>query len=176
MDEHITPEAGHSTALTSNAQINKFLAKIDEKFKQLKANDMTRGDQHVLKNHRLSLVWGEPIEKADGEDASATLWRKARARRVYAEIQDADDHLFFTFVLAIPPTECAKTGFENVLDYLIRLENYKPYHLNLSPVTKRFLESTAAEQGFTGNRRYLSFMQALFPQSTKSPSFTCESY
>jgi hypothetical protein len=86
MDQHITPDADRLTALTSNAHINKFLAKIDEKSKQLKANDMTRGDQHVLRNHRLSLIWGEPIEKADGEDVSATSWRKGRARRAYAEI------------------------------------------------------------------------------------------
>ena len=171
MDQHITPEAGRLTTLTSNAQINKFLTKIDEKSKQLKANDMNRGDQHVLKNHRLSLIWGEPIGKADGEDASATSWRKGRARRAYAEIQDADDHLFLAFVLAIPPTECAKTSFENVLEYLIRLENYKPYRLNLSPAAKKFFESTAAEQGFTSNRRYLSFMQALFPQGAKNPFF-----
>ncbi|OBT57889.1 hypothetical protein VE04_02109 [Pseudogymnoascus sp. 24MN13] len=151
--------------MTSDAQINKFLTKIDEKSKQLRINDMTRVDQELLKNRRLDLIWGDLIvEKADSQDAQLRTWRKSRARRVYREIQDTSDHLFLAFVLAIPPTECVKKSFDNVMEYLIRLESYEPYRLNLNPAAKSFFESTAAEKGFSRCPYYLSFMQALFPK------------
>lgn len=152
--------------------MDQLLAKIDEKAKQLKTNGMTRGDQELLKANRLNLVWGEPIEKPDGQAASATDWRKGRARRAYTEVQDANHHLFLAVILAIPPTECAKKSFDSVLEHLIRLGNYEPYQLNLSPAAKLFFESTAAEQGFSGSRCFLSFMQALFPQSLWHSSLT----
>jgi len=169
MDQHTTSEAGRLTPLSSNAEINRFLIKIDEKVNQLKMNGMMRGDQALLKNSRLNFIWGEPIEEPGGQNA--TKWRKARARRAYTDIQDANNHVFLAVVLVIPPTECAKTSFDIVVEYLTRLENYEPYRLNLRPAAKKFFESTAAEQGFTSSRGYLSFMQALFPQST-NPSFT----
>ena len=84
-------------------------------------------------------------------------------RRVYMDIQDINDHVFFAVVLVILPTKYAKTSFDIVVEYLTCLKNYKPYCLNLRPVAKKFLKSTATEQGFTSSRSYLSFMQALFP-------------
>jgi len=162
MDQPITSEAGRVTTLSSNPQINEFLAKIDEKVKELNTNGITRGDQEIL-NQRLNFSWTN--ERPDGKRGSATLWRNTRARRAYTEIQDANDHLFLAVTLVMPPTECAKTSFDNILSHLTGLENYEPYRLSLSSASKRYFESTAAEQGFAGNRRYLSFMQALFPQS-----------
>jgi hypothetical protein len=163
--------AGRLTARTLNAQIDKFLDKIDKKSMQLKANGLTRGDQELLKDHRLKLIWGEPDEKPDGEGASATAWRRARARRIYGEIQDLSDCLFLAFVLVIPQTLCTRKSFSSVMEHLTRRESYEQYHLDLSPSTKKFFESAAAEQGFIANRRYLRFIQALFPQSTKNPFF-----
>jgi len=162
MDHSITSEAGRVTTPSSNPLVDEFLTKIGEKAKELNTNGITRNDQEIL-NHRLSFNWAN--EKTDGKRGSATLWRNTRARRAYAEIQDANEHLFLVVVLVIPPTECAKTSFDNILNRLISLENYEPYFLSLSSASKRYFESTAAEQGFAGSRRYLSFMQALFPQS-----------
>jgi len=148
----------------SNAQINKFLTKIDEKSLQLKTTGTTRGDLEILKNSRLNLIWGEPNEQSDRQDVSATTWRRNRARRVYLEVQAVDNHLFLAFALVIPPTVCAKTSFNDVMEHLTRLESYESYRLNLSPAIKKIFESIAAEQGFTSSRHYLSFMQTLFPQ------------
>jgi hypothetical protein len=167
MDQHGS-EVGRLAALSSNTQIRKFLTRIDEKVGQLKTNGMTRSDRELLKSHRLNFTWGEITEESDNQNA--TTWRKGRARRTYAEIQDANDDLFLAVLLAIPPTECAKTSFDKVLEYLVRLENYGPYRLSLSSTTKNFFESMAAEQGFASSHRYLTFMQAMFPQGMTSIS------
>jgi hypothetical protein len=80
--------------MSSDAQANKFLSKIKEKSKQLRENGLTRDDQDLLKDHhRLEIIWGESTNQPDVEDSTATIWRKSRARRVYREIQDADNHL-----------------------------------------------------------------------------------
>lgn len=164
----MSSEAGRSRAQSSNARINEFLTKIDEKSRLLKANGLTRSDQQLLKDNRLKLIWGEPDKRPDGEGLSATTWRRARARRIYAEIQNLSNHLFLAFILVIPPTTCTKASFNGVLEYLTRLESYEQYHLDLSSSTKKFFESTAVEQGFIGNRDYLHLIQVLFPQSTRT--------
>jgi len=166
MDQPITPEGGPLIPLISDAAIDKSLTKINEKVRQLKRDGITRGDQEILKNRRLSFTWGELNEDSNIQTTSVTTWRQSRARRAYTAVQDASDHLFLAVVLVISPTECAKTSFEDILNYLIGLETYEPYHLDLSSAAKRFFESTAAEQGFSSNHRYLSFMQSLFPQSS----------
>ncbi len=150
-----------------NAKEDKSLSKINGKALQLKTGGgLTLGDQEILKNnHRLEFIWGEHNENSTTQETPVTTWRQARARRAYRAIQDANGHLFLAVALAITPTECAKTSFENTLDYLTKLESYEPYHLELNSAAKRFFESTAAEQGFAGNHRYLTFMQSLFPQS-----------
>lgn len=125
---------GRLAALRSDIQINKYLTKIDEKVGQLKMNGMMRRDRGLLKNHRLNFIWGEPAEEPDSQNA-----------RTYAEIQDANEDLFLAVILVIPPTECAKASFDNVLEYLVRLDNYRSYRLNLSLTTKMFFEATAAE-------------------------------
>ncbi|XTI86892.1 hypothetical protein V2W45_1238387, partial [Cenococcum geophilum] len=56
-----------------------------------------------------------------------------------------NDHVFLTVVLVIPLTKYAKISFNIVVEYLIRLKNYKPYRLNLRPIAKKFLKLTAAE-------------------------------
>jgi hypothetical protein len=159
MDQPVSSEAGRVTTLSSNPQ-NELLTIIFEKAKELNTNGVKRGDQDIL-NHRLNFSWSN--EGPDGKKGSATLWRNTRARRAYREIQDANNHLFLAVILVIPPTECSKTSFDNILNHLTSLENYEPYRLNLSPVAKRYFESTAAKQGFASSPRYLSFLQALFP-------------
>ena len=160
MDVDLTSDTHRSIQLTSDVRMIKLLTKIEEKATQLKTTGLKLRDQESLRKHRLNLIWGE----SGGQDEPATAWRKGRARRAYNEIQDLDAHLFLAVVLAITPTECARTSFDNVLEHLLRLENYKSYRLNLNPASKKVFESTAAEQGFAGSRRYLNFMQALFPQ------------
>jgi hypothetical protein len=161
MEERTASEADHLIPLTSDAQINNALAKIDAKVNQLKSHGMTLGDEEVLKD-RLRFVWGEPSAP---EGRGSTIWRKGRARRQYSRVQHANEHLFLATVLAVPPTECAKTSFDKVIEHLVRLDSYEPCYLNLGPVANGFFNSAAAEQGFSGSHGYLSFMKALFPQS-----------
>ena len=151
------------------AQINGQLAKINEKARLLRTIGMTRGDRALLSHDRLNFIWGE---HATSKGASTTTWRKDRARRIYTEVQNANDHLFLSVILSITPTECAQGSFDDVVESLVRLENYEPYHLSLNPRTKTFFESVAAEQGFSRSRGYLSFMQTLFLQSLCAESST----
>ena len=167
MDEYQHSE-GRSEA-HSDAQINGQLAKINEKARLLRTSGLTRGDRALLCRDRLNFIWGD---HTTGKGASTTTWRKDRARRIYTEIQNANDHLFLSVILSITPTECAQSSFDEVVELLIRLENYGPYHLSLNPTAKTFFESVAAEQGLSSSRGYLSFMQALFPQSLCTESFT----
>jgi hypothetical protein len=160
MDQLISSEAGSVTTHSSN-QKDEFLNKIFEKVKELNTNGVTRRDQDIL-NHRLNFTWTNE-EPEGGKKGSATFWRNTRARRAYTQIQDANDHLFLAVILVIPPTDCSKTSFDIILNHLTSLENYGPFRLSLSPAAKRCFESTAAEQGFASSRRYLSFLQALFP-------------
>lgn len=147
--------------MSSNAQIEEILLRITETARQLRASDMTYSDQKLLKN-RLHIVWGE-----EGETGPATsIWRKRRARQVYSEIQKASDHLLLPAILAITPTQCTRKAIENVLGHLLGIENYEPFHFSLSAATKNFLETIAVEQGFSGNRGYLNFIQALFSQGS----------
>ena len=44
------------------------------------------GDRELLKSHRLNFTWGEITEESDNQNV--TTWRKGRARRTCAEIQD----------------------------------------------------------------------------------------
>lgn len=162
MDQTLNAEPGTLVAQNANSETDKFLTKINDKVRQLKTNGLTRGDQEILRNGRLSFVWGESDANST---IPVTLWRQARARRAYGEIQNANNHLFLAVALAITPTECGKTGFDNVLICIASVESYEPYRLNLDSTAKRFFESLAAEQGFTVDHRYLSFMQSIFPQS-----------
>jgi hypothetical protein len=162
MEEHTTSQADRLVPVSSNALIDSVLKTIDAKVQQLKTNGLTLGDQEILRRHRLSFVWDDSNEAPAGK--GSTIWRKARARRAYTTIQNTSEHLFLAVILAIPPTECAKTSFDGVLDNLVHLQNYEPYYLNLGPAAKSFFESTAAEQGYSGSRGYLSFMKTLFPQ------------
>jgi len=159
--------------MSPDAETNKFLIKINEKSEQLRTtNGLTRDDQELLKSSRrerelsrLELVW---CDELDPQDPTATIWRRSRARQLYREIQDADEHLFLAFVLAISPTECIKKSFGNTMEYLGRLENYEKYRLKLGQAAQRFFESTAAGHGFASSSRYLNFMTALFPPSTET--------
>jgi hypothetical protein len=165
MDQAIASEADPLIPLSSNAEVNKYLIKINGKLKQLKTIELTKNDHNILEK-RLSSVWGEPEEADPHADDPAKLktWRHTRARQVYTEIQDANDHVFLAVILVIPPSESVKTNFQNVVSYLVGLGNYEPYRLNLSSAEKKFFESTSAEQGFTGSRHYLRFVGAVFPQ------------
>jgi hypothetical protein len=147
---------------SSDAQIDKVLLQINEKSRELKTNGIAYGDRNLLKT-RLQITWaeGNEVQPVPG----ATTWRRSRAREIYTEIQEASEHLFLAAILVITPTDCSKKSINNILDGLLRIENYEPFHLNLSPTAKKFLETTAIEQGFSGNSGYLKFMRALFPLS-----------
>jgi hypothetical protein len=145
---------------SSDAQTDRVLSQINEKLMQLK-NGIGYGDRSVLKT-RLQITWGEANE--DHSVPAATAWRKSRAREIYTEIGKASEHLFLPVILAITPTDCTKQSINNTLDHLLRIENYEPFHVNLGPAAKKFLETIAIEQGFSGNSGYLKFMRALFPQ------------
>ena len=130
----------------------------------------------TMDQHRISEV-GHLVALSSNKETSKILtkivekvgrlkekWYGSQWSRTYEEIQDANGDLFLAVVLMIPPTECAKTSFDNVLNYLVGFEEYGSCRLNLSPAIRTFFESTVAAEGFAGSRRYLSFMQAVFPQ------------
>jgi hypothetical protein len=144
----------------SNAQIAEVLAQINEKTRQLKEG-IAHSDQKLLKT-RLQITWEEAEEV---QVKSATAWRRTRARETYTRIQDAGEHFFLSAILVITPTHCSTKIFNNIVDGLLRIGDYKPFHLKLSPTDKNFFETTALEQGFSGSSGYLRFMRALFPQS-----------
>lgn len=145
---------------SSKAGADEVLAQINEKTRQLKEG-IGYSDQKLLKA-RLQIAWKEADEV---QVSSGTAWRKSRARETYTRIQDVSEHLFLAAILVITPTHCSKKSFNNIVDSLLRIENYEPFHLNLGPTDKKFFETTAVEQGFSGNSGYLKFMRALFPQS-----------
>ena len=121
---------------------------------------MTFEDQEILKD-RLAFTWKEPeVNPA----ASSTRSRQSRARSIYRRIQDASNNLFLATVLVVPPTSCIKPGFQPILNQLIYLDNYDIFWFQLGPKEQKFFESTAAEQGFAGNKLYLDFMGSLFPK------------
>lgn len=63
--------------MSSDAETNKFLIKINEKSEQLRTNGLTRDDQELLKSNRrerelsrLELIW---CEELDFQDPTATI-------------------------------------------------------------------------------------------------------
>jgi hypothetical protein len=146
-----------------DAEINKVLFKINEKVKELRTNNLAPSHQKILKTW-LQLIWGEDASGI-ASNPTATQWRKSRARKTYLEIQEGSEHLFLSAVLVIPPTACSKKSIDKTLNHLLRIKDYSPFHLNLSSTAKMFFKTTAVEQGFSADRRYLKFMRALFPQS-----------
>lgn len=145
------------------AEIDEVLLQINDKVEELRTNDLAPSHRKILKT-RLQLIWGEDASGM-ASDPTATQWRKSRARETYLEIQKGSEHLFLSAVLVITPTACTKKSMDKILNHLLRIGDYKPFHLNLSSAAKMFFETTAVEQGFSADRRYLRFMQALFPQS-----------
>jgi hypothetical protein len=162
MEEDTASEVDRLIPISSDARTEGILKMIDAKVRRLKTYGLTLGDQEILKRDRLSFVWDDSNEASEGK--GSTIWRRTRARRAYRTVQNTSEHLFLAAILVVPPTECAKTSFDDVLDNLVRLQSYEPYFLNLGPAAKSFFGSTAAEQGYSGSRGYLSFMKALFPQ------------
>jgi hypothetical protein len=145
--------------------LQETLTKINEKVQQLKTNGLLRSDLDIL-SQRLSLAWREPPQESVG----STAWRKTRASRVYTDIQNANNHLFLSAILVIPPSTCVTKSFDVVLSYLTSLEDYSPYGLNLNTATQKSLESMIAGQGFAAaSSGCLNFMQALFPQCETNP-------
>ena len=134
-------------------------SQIQAKVGELHQDGLTYKDQQTLKN-RLDFIWSDELKE---EYRPTTAWRHKEARRVYREIQDADAHLFLAVVLVITPTECVKPVVKDTLTSLTELDNYELYHFNLDLSAKRFFDSVAAEQGFTSNHRFSSFIQSLFP-------------
>ena len=59
-------------------------------------------------------------------------------------------------------------SINKILDHLLRIENYEPFYLNLSPADKEFLETTAVEQGFSGDRGYLNFIYRMIVRVAKA--------
>jgi hypothetical protein len=161
MDSLPPSEADSSSAAAIlDQEVDRTMTKISRKTGQLKSTGITSDDHENLKD-RLKFVWDESPN--DREATSVTKWRKAKARKAYADIQDASNHLFLAVLLAISPTECAKPSFKRVRDSLVALRSYADYQLDIDPAEKHFFDSTAAEQGFSSNDRYLSFINSLFP-------------
>lgn len=162
MDQVISSEASNaSVAQGVDQELGKIMARIYRKHHQLNATSMTSEDWQNLKK-RLNFTWAEHVDNK--EIISVTAWRQTTAQKTYLEIQDADHHLFLSFILAITPTECSKAAFKKAKEALVSLRTYGRYRLDLDPEEKPFFESTAVENGLTGNRRYLDFMTSLFPQ------------
>jgi hypothetical protein len=139
---------------------DEVLAQINEKARKFQ-EEIAYSDQKLLKI-RLQIAWKETEEV---QSTNATAWRKSRAREMYTRIQDASDHLFLAAILIISPTDCSTKSINNIVDSLLQIKDYEPFHLKLSPAAKKFFETTAIEQGFSRARGYLKFIQALFPQS-----------
>lgn len=146
-----------------NANPDQYLVDISNKVTQLNTVGLTRNDREVLKD-RLEISWGER-EEISKQESHSTRWRKTRLKKTYEEIQDASQHIFLPTILVISPTRCVERDFDIVLNRLTSLVSYEPYHLKLNATVERFFESIAAEGGFASSRRYLSFMDALFPRS-----------
>jgi len=165
MDQAIDSEADPLIPLSSDAEVNKYLVKINDKLKQLKTIGLTKNDHKILEK-RLNFVWGE-LKETDphaSDPDKLKAWRHTRAREIYTNIQDANDHMFLALILVISPSESVKTSFQNVVNYLVHPSNNKPYQLNLSSADKMFFESTSVKQDFTGSRHFLRFIEAVFPQ------------
>lgn len=111
-------------------------------------------------------MWGEHQKAA----VKSTEWRKETARNVYLDIQDANNHLFFAFILIVSPTACSAPNFGKAVTDLILLNEKEPVQLMPNSEAKAFLESVAADRGFLDNRRYTSFMNCLF-SSGKSVAY-----
>ena len=146
------------------AESDTLLAQIGETSKRLRTKGLTHADQETLttppREHgygRLELIWSE---ERDSQDPVATKWRRNRARNLYKEIQEADEHLFLACVLTITPTECIKK--RDAIKDLCRLRNYQQYHLKLSQDAEDWFKSTAVEYDFANSQGYLNFMDALF--------------
>lgn len=135
-------------------------SQIQVKVGELQQAGLTHKDQQTL-NNRLNFIWSDGLK----ECRPTTAWRHKEARRIYREIQDADAHLFLAVVLVITPTECVKPFVKDTLTSLTELDDYELYHFNLDLSAKRFFDSVAAEQGFTSNHRFSSFIQSLFPRA-----------
>jgi hypothetical protein len=136
------------------------ITKIFGKIALLKARGLKPEDHETLRNGRLSFIWGQPLKKIETE---TTKWRHSRARRAYWRIQDISNHLFLAVALAITPTECGRPSFDSVFDHLIQLDS-NSFVFGLDRTAKTFFETTAAEQGYAGNSRYLNFMNSIFPE------------
>ncbi|KAF2752487.1 hypothetical protein EJ05DRAFT_321124 [Pseudovirgaria hyperparasitica] len=141
-----------------------ILLRLEEKAKQISSSGLTRKDQILLRSGRLQLAWGEVTSKS-----SVSLWRKKRARQLYNEIQSMSPSLGFVVLICVTPTECAQKSFDHVMQILSRLDHYETFRLKLDSIAKRFLESTAAEQGFTSNKLFFDFMKSMFPDADQEP-------
>ncbi|KAH6667399.1 hypothetical protein B0J14DRAFT_658850 [Halenospora varia] len=158
------PSEGAPVAPILVAESERIMGKIIRKTSQLKTTGMIPDDRENLKE-RLRFAWSEAHD--DKEATSVTAWRKKKARKSYTDIQDANNHLFLAVILAITPTECSTPAFKTIKDSLISLKSYEDYRLNVDFTEKHFFESTAAEQSFISNHRYLNFMNSIFPQEDK---------
>jgi len=135
--------------------------KIRDEVLRLNNTGLNHSDREILKN-RLKLCWYEPGDEPPRKKTT-TQWRNSHAKTTYIAIQDINQHLFLGFVLQVTPTDCAQKGFLAASNHLACLDSFEPYVLKLKLKDYNFFESIAAKAGFTGNRRYIDFMRALFP-------------
>lgn len=145
--------------MSAAPDLETALNKIQGTISQLQQLGLTRAHTQVLKD-RFAFLW---VQDSTESRNSATRWRRERARRNYTDIQNSSQELFLAVVLTIPPTECAKTTFDSVLEYFIRLHSYDFCRLTLGARDKTILESVAVEKGLTNNLSYQKLMRALFP-------------
>ena len=140
------------------AYADGLVRKINAKLEQLQIEGVTTHDEEIIESGRLKFVWDDPVQFS-----AITTWRHRRARSAYTKVQNANAHLFLAMVLAVTPTDCAKTRFEGVLDHILRWNDIKACHFRLSVEARKLFESVAAQQGYSGSCGYLSFMKGLFP-------------
>ncbi|KAJ6126019.1 hypothetical protein N7471_010512 [Penicillium samsonianum] len=145
-------------SLDAGDRAQQLSQQINNKITQFQLQGLTFEDRELLRA-RLPFVW-RPHEIIPA--VSATKSRQSRSRYIYSMIQDASNHLFLAVVLVVPPTVCISPAFQLVLNSLMSLETYVTFQFQLNAKAQRFFESTAAEQGFATERRYLSFMKSMF--------------
>ena len=151
-----------------SAKVARTLAKIDRKAKELREAGVDASELKKIKS-RLSFAWCDEPKERHRKTTAVTTWRLTVARRAYAHVQNANDHLLLPVILAVAPSECSTPVFKQVLPILVQNRQYTSYRLSLGLEVEDLLKSLALEGRFYYTPRYLAFVQALFPQREYGP-------
>ncbi len=88
---------------------------------------------------------------------------------MYLEAQDLNPHLCLAFVSVVTPTTCSTPNFQTIVADLLQFDKENPVRLKLNIEAKNFFESVAVAEAFTDDRRYIEFINALFPEGSQDP-------